>query len=128
MDYQAYADLVMSRLTSSHGGEGHFGDHMSLDTWEWPQGVAVYAMYKVWKATGDAKLLADLRAWYARHLAQGLPQRNINTTCPMLTMTLLYEETGDESYRPLIADWAEWVMTGLPRTEEGGFQHITRSA
>ena len=125
MDYQAYADLVMSRLTSSHGGEGHFGDHMSLDTWEWPQGVAVYAMYKVWKATGDAKLLADLRAWYARHLAQGLPQRNINTTCPMLTMTLLYEETGDESYRPLIANWAEWVMTSLPRTEEGGFQHIT---
>ena len=125
MTYQAYADLVMSRLTSSHGGEGHFGDHMSLDTWEWPQGVAVYAMFKVWQATGDARILSDLQAWYARHLAQGLPQRNINTTCPMLTMTLIYEETREESYRPLIADWAEWVMTGLPRTREGGFQHIT---
>ena len=36
-------------------------------------------------------------AWYARHLAQGLPPRNINTTCPMLTMTLLYEQTREES-------------------------------
>ena len=125
MSYQAYADLVMSRLISSHGGDGHFGDHMSLDTWEWPQGVAVYAMFKVWQATGDEKILRDLQAWYARHLAAGLPQRNINTTCPMLTMTLLYEVTGQEEYRPLIAEWAEWVMTGLPRTEEGGFQHIT---
>ena len=125
MTFQEYADLVMSRLTASRGGEGSFGDHMSLDTWEWPQGVAVYAMMKIYQATGDKKLLADLQVWYARHLSQGLPVRNINTTAPMLTMTLLYEETHEESYRPLIADWAEWVMTGLPRTEEGGFQHIT---
>ena len=125
MTFKQYADLVMSCLTASHGGEGSFGDHMSLDTWEWPQGVAVYAMMKIHQATGDPQLLADLEAWYARHLSQGLPVRNINTTAPMLTMTLLYEETRDERYRPLIADWAEWVMTGLPRTEEGGFQHIT---
>lgn len=125
MTCKEYADLVLSKLTSSHGGEGSFGDHMSLDTWEWPQGVAVYAMMKIYRATGDRKILEDLQAWYARHLRQGLPVRNINTTAPMLTMTLLYEETGEESYRPLIADWAEWVMTGLPRTEEGGFQHIT---
>ncbi len=125
MTYKQYADLVLSKLTSSHGGEGSFGDHMSLDTWEWPQGVAVYAMMKIYHATGDEKILADLKAWYARHLSQGLPVRNINTTAPMLTMTLLYEETHDESYRPLIADWAEWVMTGLPKTREGGFQHMT---
>ncbi len=125
MTYVQYANLVLSKLTSSHGGEGSFGDHMSLDTWEWPQGVAVYAMMKTYKATGDADILAKLQAWYDRHLAQGLPARNINTTAPMLTMTLLYEETGEEKWRPLIADWAEWVMTGLPRTEEGGFQHIT---
>ena len=125
MNYTDYADLVMSRLQASHGGEGRFGDHMSLDTWEWPQGVAVYAMFKVWQATGDAQLLRDLEGWYARQLAQGLPPRNINTTCPMLTLTLLYEATGNEAYRPLISDWAGWVMTDLPRTEEGGFQHIT---
>ncbi len=125
MTCQQYATLVMSKLTNAHGGGGHFGDHMSLDTWEWPQGVAVYAMMKIYEATGDETLLRDLEAWFARHLDRGLPARNINTTCPMLTMTLLYEKTGNAAYRPLIAAWAEWVMTGLPRTEEGGFQHIT---
>lgn len=127
MTYREYADLVLSRLTASRdsGHDGQFGDHMSLDTWEWPQGVAVYAMMKIYRATGDRAILDTLIAWYDRQLQSGLPPRNINTTCPMLTMTLLYEETGDERYRPLIADWAEWVMTGLPRTQEGGFQHIT---
>ena len=62
MKHHEYASLVMSRLQSSHGGEGHFGDHMSLDTWEWPQGVAVYAMFKVWQSTGDAKILEELTA------------------------------------------------------------------
>lgn len=125
MTYKEYADLVFSRLRGAHGGEGSFGDHMSLDTWEWPQGVAVYAMMKIYLSTGDTAILEELKAWYARHLAAGLPTRNINTTAPMLTLTLLYEQTKDESYRPLIADWANWVMTELPRTEEGGFQHIT---
>ena len=125
MTDREYADLVMSKLQATHGGSGHFGDHMSLDTWEWPQGVAVYAMMKIHEATGDEQIIADLTAWYERHLAAGLPARNINTTAPMLTLTLLYEKTGDPRWRPLLEDWGRWVMTELPRTQEGGFQHIT---
>ena len=123
MDHQTTARLVMSRLASARdGGEN---DHLTLDTWEWPQGVAVYAMMKVWQATGDPEMLRRVRDWYDRHLRKGLPGRNINTTAPMLGMTLLYEATREERWRLLIADWAEWVMNGLPRTREGGFQHIT---
>ena len=124
MDYQMIADLVMSKLVSTHEGGGE-NDHLTLDTWEWPQGVAVYAMMKVYKKTGNAAILEEIRDWYLRHLEKGLPTRNINTTAPMMTMALLYEETGEERFRPLIEDWAHWVMQGLPRTEEGGFQHIT---
>ncbi len=126
MNYAEIAAKVMSRLIATKdGGAGNPEDHMNLSTWEWPQGVAMYAMMKVYQATRRESDLADIKAWYARHIERGLPTRNINTTAPMLTLTLLYEETGDERWRPLIADWAEWVMHGLPRTEEGGFQHIT---
>ena len=126
MNYQETADLVMSKLVTVHGsGVYDVHDHMTLDTWEWPQGVAVYAMLKVYQKTQDPKWLEQIVAWYDRHLERGLPPHNINTTAPMLGMVLLYEITADEKYRPLIASWAEWVMTGLPRTEEGGFQHVT---
>ena len=111
MNYNEIAKLVMSRLVATKdGGAGNPEDHMNLSTWEWPQGVAMYAMMKVYLKTRSERDLKDIRDWYARH---------------MLALTMLYEETKDETYRPLIADWADWVMTGLPRTEEGGFQHIT---
>ena len=124
MDYRQTAKLVLNRLKESKG-DGRWDDHLSLATWEWPQGVAMYAMLKVFKASGDEALLKEIKDWYDGHIARGLPGRNINTTAPLLGLTMLYEITGNEAYRPYIQAWAEWVMNGLPRTQEGGFQHIT---
>lgn len=123
-DTLALSRLVMQKLTSTHSGGGE-NDHLTLDTWEWPQGVAVYAMLKVWQKTDDERVLSQVRDWYDRHIAKGLPVRNVNTTAPMLGMVLLYEKTRDERYLKLITDWAQWVMHVMPRTQEGGLQHIT---
>lgn len=126
MDYQAIARLVMSRLVATkHSGKGNAEDHMNLSTWEWPQGVAMYAMMKQYLTTKNEAVLDDIKAWYDDMLQSGLPARNINTTAPMLGLVMLYEQLGDERYKKPILDWAEWVMTELPRTQEGGFQHIT---
>ncbi len=122
--YRQIADRVISRLAAVRG-DGDIHDHLTLDTWEWPQGVALYAMMKVYLTGRDPALLSRIRDWYDRRLAMGLPARNINTTAPMLGMTFLYSETGDDKYLPMIRDWADWVMSGLPRTDEGGFQHVT---
>ena len=124
MDYQQAAELVINRLKNSRG-DGRWDDHLSLATWEWPQGVAMYAMMKVYQAQKDPAVLEEIRAWYQGHIDRGLPGRNINTTAPMLGLVMLYEETGNENYVPVISQWAQWIMTGLPRTEEGGFQHLT---
>jgi len=64
--------------------------------------------------------------WFADRFAAGTPTKNINTMSPFLTLANLYEETGDQSYLPYLDSWAEWLMdpAGLPKTEEGGFQHI----
>lgn len=124
MNYSEISQRVLSRLTSCHGN-GEQKDHMTLDTWEWPQGVAMYAMFKLYKATGDQHVLDEIIAWYDRHLTRGLPGFNVNTVAPMLTMTLVYQENGDTRYLPYIRTWSDWVMHIMPRTEEGGLQHIT---
>jgi unsaturated rhamnogalacturonyl hydrolase len=41
-----------------------------------------------------------------------------------LDLANLYEVNNDHTYIPYLDTWAEWVMDGLPRTEEDGFQHI----
>ena len=97
---------------------------ISMDAWEWPQGVALFAMYQYYRESGDKSVLEYLKAWFDRQIAKGLPPQNINTTCPMLTLACIYEEERDEKYLPLLQEWLEGVMHRLPRTPEGGLQHI----
>ncbi len=43
---------------------------------------------------------------------------------PLLTAAYLHEK-GVADYHVHLDSWAEWVMYEMPRTEEGGLQHIT---
>ena len=97
---------------------------ISMDAWEWPQGVALFAMFQYYREQGDKSVLAYLKQWFDRQMEKGLPGQNINTTCPMLTMACIYQETGEERYLPILMEWLEGVMERLPRTEEGGLQHV----
>lgn len=125
MDKDNLARKVLKRLAQAQTGGGGFGDHMSLNTWEWPQGVALYAMLRMWERDRDPEKLSFLINWYDAWIQRGLPSRHVNTTAPMLCMTLLYEKAGIERYAPHIREWAEWVAVRMPRTLEGGLQHVT---
>lgn len=124
MSMNEIASLVLGKLVSGHGN-GDMHDHMTLDTWEWPQGVALNAMMKLYRASGDSELLEKLCSWYDRRIENGIPAPNINTAAPMLGLTFLYEDTKNEKYLALITSWAEYIMEHFVRTQEGGFQHRT---
>ncbi len=62
--------------------------------------------------------------WFRDRFAAGTPTKNINTVAPFLTLAYLHEEKPDSAWLPYLDEWAEWLMDGLPRTEENGFQHI----
>lgn len=96
---------------------------ISMKAWEWPQGVALFAMYQYYRISGVKSILDYLISWYDQQLAGKLPEQNINTTCPMLTLACLYEETGNRDWLPVLNDWLTGVMERLPRTEEGGLAH-----
>lgn len=97
---------------------------ISMDAWEWPQGVALFAIYQYYRESGDGETLSWLLSWFDAQLDRGLPPQNINTTCPMLTLAFLYEETGRMRYLDVLKQWLDFAMNGLPRTGEGGLQHV----
>lgn len=103
--------------------DGTAGDYISFKSWEWPQGVGLYGLVQLWRRHRDPALLAVLEGWYAEHLAKGLPQLNINTTAPMLALSVLWAETRDPRWQPALEDWANRLMQDAPRTDEGGLQH-----
>ena len=104
--------------------DGRVIDTKSWHGFEWTQGIGLYGLWKVWQMTGDEAAWKTMTQWFADRFAEGSPSRNINTVAPFLTLANLYERTGTPSYQPYLDVWAEWVFKQMPRTEEGGLQHI----
>ena len=132
-DYLDAIARLIDNLVNIRDPEGQFllrlDDGRVIDTkswhgFEWTQGVGLYGIYKVWEMTGDARAWDTMTGWFEARFAEGMPSRNINTVAPFLTLAYLYERTGKRTYLPYLDSWGEWVYSGLPRTEEGGFQHI----
>lgn len=103
---------------------------IDIDCWEWPQGIGLYGLYKYYKSSNDKEILDFLIRWYDERIKEGILEKNVNTTAPMLTLTYIYEITQKEEYLELIKEWTGWIMDekGLIRTGDGCFQHmITRN-
>ena len=109
------------------GGEaiGYFKRDFGIKEWDWPQGVGLYGLMKVMKAKNSSEYETFLYDWFKENIKGGLPSKNINTTTPLLTLALFNETKKDKEFEMLCIKWAEWLMECLPRTKEGGFQHVT---
>ncbi|MDY6306362.1 MAG: glycoside hydrolase family 88 protein [Oribacterium sp.] len=112
-------------LEKSGEAIGYFSRDFGMKEWDWPQGVGLYGLWKIMEAEKSDQYMDYLENWYKERLDEGLPSRNINTTTPLLTLSMLNEKLHDKKYEKLLLDWADWLMTCLPRTNEGGFQHVT---
>jgi len=104
--------------------DGSPGDYVSFDSWEWPQGVGLYGLLRLWQQSQNPSLLKMMEDWFGRRIAAGLPPVNVNTSAPMLALSLLWKETQSDRWEAPLADWAEQMVHQLPRTPEGGFQHV----
>jgi len=94
--------------------------------WEWPHGVGLFGLWKLFEKTGEERYLKMLTEYYDERIEQGLPGKNVNTMAPILALSYLAEYTANPRYLDVCTEWVGWVMEGgLARTKEGGFQHRT---
>ncbi len=107
-------------------GRNLAGDDVRLYRhWEWTQGVGLYGFWKLFVKTGEGKYLDILVRYFDQQLAIGFPALNVNTVTPFLTMSYVGEYLHEEKYLAPCRESAKWIMERFPRTEEGGFQHMT---
>lgn len=121
-DYESDNLLSVEEILKSGDCKRDFG----IEEWDWPQGVGIYGIYKLQEYFGDNRYMDFLTNWFDSNLEKGLPSRNINTTAPFLTLiNILDKMPNQEKYEKLCISHADWIMNGLPRTKEDGFQHVT---
>lgn len=97
---------------------------IDMNTWEWPQGVGIYGLYQYYLATENQEVLQFLTDWYDARMAEGIMEKNINTTSPMITLIELANITGREDYWDFCREWVDFLEKDLIRTGDGAFQHM----
>ncbi len=126
--YFEIANRVFGMLGRNKDAAGPNVDRHMRMTWEWPTGVALYGLFKVYKKTGNIEYRNFIENFFKEQFElqkERAPHHNVNTVAPMLTLTFLYEETRDPELLKHILHWVDWVMNDMPRTEFGGLQHQT---
>lgn len=133
-ELQALIRNVTQNLVNIKDESGQFllrlDDGRVIDTkgwagWEWTHGVGLYGIYQYYQQTGDIEMRDIIDRWFADRFAEGATTKNVNTMAPFLTLAYRFEETGRMAYLPWLESWAEWAMHEMPRTEQGGMQHMT---
>src|ERR1051325_7458657 len=129
----AQIQLLIRNLVDIKDSSGEFllrlDDGRVIDTkgwndWEWTHGIGLYGIHQYYALTGEKRCLDIIESWFRDRFRAGTPTKNVNTMAAILTLANLYEEYGYRTYLPYLDTWAEWVMHDMPRTEEGGLQHI----
>ncbi len=93
--------------------------------WEWTQGVGLYGLWKLFEKTRDPQYMEIFTRFFDQQIAVGFPAINVNTVTPFLTMSYVGEYLHEEKYLAPCRQTAAWIMERFPRTQEGGFQHMT---
>ncbi len=102
------------------------GDAILFDEWDWEVGVGLYGMFRDAQYRKDRAMIEALSHWYDWQIGRGLPARQVNSTAPMLALACLADHTGRADWRALCEDWAAWLVSDLPKTPEGGFEHVVK--
>jgi unsaturated rhamnogalacturonyl hydrolase len=97
---------------------------IDINLWEWPQGVGIYGLYKYYQLTNDQETFHFLIKWFDQRIAEGLPEKNVNTMAPLLTLMHLAEETNNPRYIDICDEWSTWIMEDMIRTGDGALQHM----
>jgi unsaturated rhamnogalacturonyl hydrolase len=84
-----------------------------MNNWEWESGVALFAVYLYYRKTNRKDLPEYLIKWFDDQIKKGLPGKNVNTVCPLLTLTYIYEKENGKEYLPLCKEWLECHFKGL---------------
>ncbi len=102
------------------------GFTIQFDEWDWEVGVGLYGLLRHAESSGNRELIDSIAAWYDWQIKRGLPPRQVNSSSPLLALSILIDHVDRPDWEALVQDWADWLMNGLARTEDGGFQHVVK--
>ncbi|GAB7196147.1 hypothetical protein OS11_24200 [Dickeya oryzae] len=57
--------------------DGSIGDYISFSSWEWPQGVGLFGLVRLWENNKSNSLYQIIDNWFQKNIEKGLPGLNV---------------------------------------------------
>ncbi|MGG1516387.1 glycoside hydrolase family 88 protein [Paenibacillus oryzisoli] len=96
---------------------------MPMAEWNWSEGVALYGLVSLWKATKEDALLHYLKTWIDDQLTQGRVFETVNATAPCFSLIELYVASGEPRYADIIKSRTDFLLHRAERLTNGAFEH-----
>lgn len=95
-----------------------------LNYWEWNSGVGVFGVRKAYEKTKDIAYLDFMKEWFDRNGGDDRYRGSVNCVIPCGMALALYRLTGDERYRAVCDEYADWAQNVSVKTKNGGIAHV----
>ncbi|NOU62787.1 glycoside hydrolase 105 family protein [Paenibacillus sp. LMG 31461] len=96
---------------------------MPMAEWNWSEGVALYGLVSLWKATKDDSLQLYLKTWIDDQLERGHVFETVNATAPCFSLIELYVASGEARYADIIKSRTDFLLRRAERLANGAFEH-----
>ncbi len=113
--------LEIKKVTEEDLKKGYYPRDFGMGFWDWPQGVGMYGLFKLYSEQNRKEYKEYITKWYEKKSKENII-KNVNTCAPLLTLSKFDK---DNQYIDMLNEWANWVANDLPRTDEGIIQHVT---
>ncbi len=113
--------VEVKEVTEEALKKGYYPRDFGMEFWDWPQGVGMYGLFKLYSEQNREEYKEYMTKWYETKSKEKII-KNVNTCAPLLTLTKFDSR---DKYLDMLNEWAEWAYKGLERTDEGIIQHVT---
>ncbi|MCF3650580.1 glycoside hydrolase family 88 protein [Synoicihabitans lomoniglobus] len=97
--------------------------NLDINRWDWSSGVGLWGVMRCHEVLGDARCLDFLVSWVEQNMA-GRVKGSVNHVLPAYIVEYLWRVQGDERYRKICDEYAEWCLDQATRTDNGGLAHV----
>ena len=80
----------------------------NAEAFDWNPGVFMAGAAEAYRKSGKEEIFEYLESWCDRHLGEAGVLRTVNSSAPLIMVSELYVLTGDEKYKAVCCEAAEW--------------------
>lgn len=95
-----------------------------MNYWEWNSGVGMFGIMTAAEKTGEKAYIDFMKEWFEKNGGDDRLTGSVNCVIPCCMTLYLLKLTGEEKYKKVCDEYADWAQNRSIKTTNGGMAHV----